>query len=120
MICPQCHTEYRPGFDQCADCNVPLVEALPESPSEPGPSIDPDAEWEIVANINMQSDVAILKSMLESEGVPFVVVGDTSATIDVGSAMSSRFMVPVDHLAHAREVVAQLAEGYQGPPKWND
>jgi hypothetical protein len=27
MICPQCRAEYRPGFTECADCGVPLVES---------------------------------------------------------------------------------------------
>lgn len=30
MICPKCGAEYRPGFTQCADCEVDLVAAAPE------------------------------------------------------------------------------------------
>lgn len=30
MICPICKTEYRLGFAECSDCQVPLVEKLPE------------------------------------------------------------------------------------------
>ena len=26
MICPRCGSEYRPGFTECADCHVELVE----------------------------------------------------------------------------------------------
>jgi len=33
MFCPQCKVEYRPGFTQCSDCEVDLVQALPEGPS---------------------------------------------------------------------------------------
>lgn len=29
MFCPQCKTEYRPGFTKCADCGVDLVTQLP-------------------------------------------------------------------------------------------
>jgi hypothetical protein len=29
MICPKCGAEYRPGFTQCADCEVDLVAAPP-------------------------------------------------------------------------------------------
>jgi hypothetical protein len=29
MFCPQCKTEYRPGFTKCADCGVDLVSSLP-------------------------------------------------------------------------------------------
>jgi hypothetical protein len=30
MFCPKCKAEYREGFKACADCNVPLVDKLPE------------------------------------------------------------------------------------------
>ena len=29
MFCPECRAEYRPGFSQCADCDVDLVQELP-------------------------------------------------------------------------------------------
>jgi hypothetical protein len=29
MICPNCKSEYRPGFTSCSDCHVGLVEKLP-------------------------------------------------------------------------------------------
>jgi len=34
MYCPSCRGEYREGFDWCSDCEVALVEALPEEPEE--------------------------------------------------------------------------------------
>jgi hypothetical protein len=33
MFCPNCRAEYRPGFAQCSDCEVDLVEVLP--PQDP-------------------------------------------------------------------------------------
>ena len=29
MYCPNCRTEYRPGFIRCSDCGVELLEELP-------------------------------------------------------------------------------------------
>jgi hypothetical protein len=40
LYCPQCLTEYREGFTQCADCQVPLQSALPVKPeSQPLPEM---------------------------------------------------------------------------------
>jgi hypothetical protein len=32
MFCPRCRCEYRPGFEQCADCGVPLIDELGHEP----------------------------------------------------------------------------------------
>jgi hypothetical protein len=34
MICPQCKAEYRPGFTHCVDCDVDLVDELPNDAIE--------------------------------------------------------------------------------------
>lgn len=49
MFCPQCKTEYRPGFARCTDCDVDLVNEPPHyaiaghaPPADPGdPNEDP-------------------------------------------------------------------------------
>lgn len=33
MFCPKCRTEYRKGFNTCADCEISLVNKLPPEPS---------------------------------------------------------------------------------------
>jgi hypothetical protein len=32
MYCPNCGAEYRPGFTECSDCEVALVDSLPRNP----------------------------------------------------------------------------------------
>src|SRR5215475_13286722 len=36
MYCPECRAEFRPGFIRCSDCDVDLVEELPEGESSSG------------------------------------------------------------------------------------
>ena len=36
-FCPACRSEYRSGFNRCADCDVDLVEALAKPPQAPDP-----------------------------------------------------------------------------------
>src|SRR5271157_4509346 len=45
MFCPICKAEYRFGFTRCSDCDVDLVETLPE---EPGPAILEDDPEEMI------------------------------------------------------------------------
>lgn len=32
MFCPECKSEYRPGFTHCSACDVALVPQLPDAP----------------------------------------------------------------------------------------
>jgi len=43
MFCPICKAEYRLGFTQCSDCQVPLVETLPDERADPTSGTDTDA-----------------------------------------------------------------------------
>jgi hypothetical protein len=113
MFCPLCHTEYRPGFDRCADCCVDLVETLPERPQTDASQEIYQGEWVTVANLTSKSDVALLKAMLDSESIPFTVQNDGPAFVLVGTAVPTSFQVPQDERDRAVEMVEQLAQGYQ-------
>jgi hypothetical protein len=36
-FCPNCRTEYRPGFVKCSDCGQPLTDKLPDNPADVTP-----------------------------------------------------------------------------------
>jgi len=74
MYCPNCGTEYREGVTTCSDCNVPLT---PDPPTPVAP--DPRPEWLDLETILETSDSALLpvvRSLLESEGIPCFVRGE--------------------------------------------
>ena len=65
MFCPECKAEYRPGFTRCSDCDVDLVEALPEPSSEAGMK-------GVTFSEDRESCVAVC-SDLRAAGIPFRV-----------------------------------------------
>jgi len=44
MFCPECKTEYRPGFTKCADCGVDLVPSLPADNPPAGQDVITNSE----------------------------------------------------------------------------
>jgi len=96
MFCPRCGAEYRPGFTECADCLVPLVDRLPGD-GEPGVPARgsgppraaepagqdsagrrprPDLMLVKVFATGDQGLVALAKSLLQSAGIEFMVRGE--------------------------------------------
>ena len=70
MFCPQCHAEYREGFNECADCHVALVAALPSLPKAEEPPI---IEYEPLLETSNRADVTLIKSLLDSQKIPYFV-----------------------------------------------
>ncbi len=113
MWCPRCRTEYRPRFGRCADCEIPLVEELPDKP-EPDLSEQHTADWVTVAELHTNTDSALLQSMLEAEGIPFVMMGAHQGLPGMdGGFIPTRFRVPPGEKDRTLSLVEQLAEGYK-------
>jgi hypothetical protein len=78
MFCPRCEAEFRSGFTLCSDCDVPLVDALPEAPVE---AFDAQTDLGDLVPLRKVSEPAllpVLTSLLESEDIPFFVQGETA------------------------------------------
>lgn len=86
MICPNCGAEYRPGFTRCYDCDVTLVDALPEPEPEPVPESAANPRRRPVRLIDPVSvfrsadpgTIAVAESILRSADVPFVVINEAA------------------------------------------
>jgi Putative prokaryotic signal transducing protein len=72
MHCPQCLTEYRDGFSECADCHVPLVPGRPPD----SPAVGHAADLVTVMESSDPFAVSLGKSTLQDAGIRFVVGGD--------------------------------------------
>jgi hypothetical protein len=78
MICPRCRSEYRDGFNTCADCYGPLVVASPETVEE---AREPEPEHDDRASVPVfeSSDpglVLLAESVLEGAEIEFGTRGE--------------------------------------------
>ncbi len=85
MVCPECRSEYRPDFAECADCRVPLVDELPE-PSPPA-EVEPEARrWEL--NRRDSLNIAFIRGAV----VGYACGGALNI---LGMSLASRLVIPL-------------------------
>ena len=72
MFCPKCGSEYRAGFQECADCAVPLVESAP-APYQPDQQ---DVQFDTVFESGDPALIALARSLLDSAEIPFMTKGE--------------------------------------------
>ena len=113
MFCPECGDEFRQGFSRCPDCDVALVGELPHS-SEPN---HPES-GELLRTANVPF-LSVVKSLLESESIPYSIQGEDSlALLTVlpsshfasPSPFGARLFVPADRLQAAQALVEAVAD----------
>lgn len=117
--------EYVPGIVVCPHCGADLVEVAPpevmgsERPRDRDPDPAPDAQFEPVFECTDPSEVAIVKSLLESEGIRYVTSGEEQFDAFRGSlspfrfhptAGKIRFLVPENQAESARAILTELEE----------
>jgi hypothetical protein len=83
-FCPKCHSEYRPGFTRCTDCDAELVESLPEEKVEEFHQ----TELELVelASFPDYSEAEMIQELLQENGIPTVLRGDVVPLGNVSGA----------------------------------
>ncbi len=113
MFCPNCKSEYREGFTECADCELPLVAEL---------GVDPEIELlddQLVSlhETGHPDELGALLELLESGDVPYVVHAGTALALFEGrelgepgrpDAWQARILVSAPHRERARRLVAEL------------
>jgi hypothetical protein len=111
MICPKCKAEYVRGITVCADCNVPLVEHLPERDSIEKQGKD---FKEIYITFNA-GEIAMTKSLLDDAGIDYYLKGGLFAELRL-YADPARLFVREDQYAEALEILEDLDFGALGSP----
>lgn len=110
MICPQCRSEYREGFTECADCHVGLVEAV-----TPAGDVDERPNMELVTVFDSTNPalIGIAKSILEAADFDFLVLGgDGAGGVFSGNPLLGhvRLQVDKDREEEATTLLSEIAE----------
>lgn len=109
MHCPQCLTEYRDGFKECADCHVPLASGSP-------PAAPPEGHAVRLVTVLETSDAFaanLAKATLEDAGIEYVTGGDDIVEraltgMSGMGATASTIQVEAAHADAARDVLEPL------------
>ena len=111
MICPNCGDEYQSGISRCADCDVQLVERLPEPPEPPPLQI----VTVLATGDPLRMEMA--KSLLDSAGLDYWVKGDGLQDLFGAGRLGSGFNFTVGPMllqvdksdeADARAILAEV------------
>lgn len=104
MFCPNCRSEYVEGITECADCNIALVDALPE---EPIPEYE---DLRVVRTYSADYGAELGKSILEANGITAVIASDEAGGTLPGLALTQgvHLLVDADDLEKARTVFQDL------------
>lgn len=118
MWCPSCGAEYRPGFTECSDCGVALVDELPPEPEREserklifgGQALGADL---VQAHSGSRVDSELIRSVLEGSGIECTLWGTGSSYLpETGAKQSAvRVMVRPADLERAKEVIGAAREG---------
>jgi hypothetical protein len=103
MFCPCCKSEYREGFTKCADCEVPLVDVLPE---EVQPDADPHDLVSVFETCS-QPDILVIKSAFDAEGITYHFSGEFFHMMGVMPS-PARLLVASDQKEKALHILEEM------------
>src|SRR5580658_6601307 len=122
MFCPNCKAEYRQGFTRCADCDVALVDELPEEALvAPEPAAAPgDPDEDPFCSFWSGDDPRIhaeLCELLDKERIPHKTVRREDHLFRISRYPAFQIGIPFSMFERAEAVVK---EAYNSEPETQD
>jgi hypothetical protein len=115
VICPECGTEYRPGFDVCFDCGVPLISEVEyqELAEERETELERYRNMDIVRvhSVQGQPEADLIKSLLESNGIESYTKGQAVQSVHpftVDGLGEIRILVREEDAERARQIIQEF------------
>jgi hypothetical protein len=112
MFCPQCKAEYRLGFIRCNDCDIGLVDYLPQDAVH---SKDAgNSGYVEVATVQRQMEADQICSFLEANGIPVVIEGEPFRNVyemKISGEKALHIMVPQELTITALDLLARADRG---------
>lgn len=104
MFCPKCKKEYKEGIYLCRDCRTSLVPEL-----QPDPVNEPQecSEFEEILFTSNAGEMAVIKSLLDSEGIIYYFKGEFSSHAHP-FPQPARLMVHRDEVNETKEILESL------------
>jgi len=102
-FCPSCRAEYTDDMRVCADCGVPLVDALPR------PEPAPDLRLVDVFRAHGEVEAQLVRSLLEANGIDCMLTGEAvriTHGFTVDGLAEVRVRVREEDAAAARDVLS--------------
>jgi hypothetical protein len=118
MLCPNCKTEYRPGFSHCSDCGEQLVEQLdaPVPMNGPQSTDGPELLW---TGTNLAVSGAIIAA-LDDAGIPHHENTRTTGAIPGLSQPVHAIFIPARHREAARAAVEKGRQEFENGARTPD
>jgi uncharacterized membrane protein YvbJ len=108
MFCPKCGKEYEGDIYVCPECGVSLVAELLPDPTNESPEL---AKFEEILFTPNSGDIAIIKSLLDSDGVAYYFRGEFFSSMHP-LVQPARLMVRTDQAEEVKEILESLNISY--------
>ncbi|HKW32064.1 MAG TPA: hypothetical protein VJN92_03600 [Candidatus Acidoferrum sp.] len=112
MFCPQCRVEYRPGFTHCTDCDVNLVDALPQESERAGQAN------RIIWMGDSQESCVLLCQHLKDTGIPYQVRQGMKSRSGMSVTWKYELSVPAEDEKRSKELLELPETVVQESSEW--